>query len=125
MDVNVTEFACSDCGKVHSPDELELVFLRPDPIVAMPKEQREARAKETNDLCSIELDRFFVRTTLPLPVSDRSKEYNLGVWAELSKEAFFRVIELWDEANQDVEPSFSATLANHIPYLPETCGLPV
>lgn len=46
----VPELACSDCGKVHSLEHPELVFFRPDPIAAMPKDQREALAKETNDV---------------------------------------------------------------------------
>lgn len=117
--------ACACCGNIHRRDELELCYRRPDPVVALSTAQREAIAKETDDLCSIGEDRFFVRAILPLPVSGREHSYNLGVWVEVNREAFFRVIDLWHDPDQANEPPFDATLANRLPDLPETSGLPV
>jgi hypothetical protein len=104
---------------------MELVFARPEPIDQIPETARLERVKQTKDLASIGDERFFVRALLPLPVHGREVPYNLGVWAEVTEEAFFRVLDLWDEPDQDKEPGFPAILQNRIPYLPETCGLPV
>ena len=104
---------------------MELTFARPEPVDQIPEAERPAKVKQNNDLSSIGDERYFVRSLLPLPVTEREKPYNLGVWAEVTEEAFFRILDLWDEPDQETEPAFHATLQNRIPHLPETCGLPV
>ncbi len=116
---------CSKCGKIHPRSELELTFLRPDAILAIPKEQRAEKVKETDDLCAIDLKRFFVRALLPLPVAGWEVPYNIGAWVELSKKTFDRIRELWTDPNQRQERPFSAKLANDIPSHAPTCGLAV
>jgi hypothetical protein len=116
---------CSSCGQIHALDDMELIFARPEPIDQIPEADRPAKVKQNKDLASIGYERFFVRTLLPLPVHGRGEAYNLGVWAEVEQEVFFRILELWDDPEQDKEPAFQATLQNRIPHLPETCGLPV
>src|SRR5262245_9618666 len=49
----------------------------------------------------------------------------VGLWAEVSAEAFKRIIELWTEPDQDREAPFRGHLANVIPSYPDTLGLPV
>lgn len=117
--------ACTCCGKIHRLDELELCYRRPDPVVALGREERDATARETDDLCSIGEDHYFIRAVLPLPVWERERSYNLGVWAQVSQDAFFRVIDLWDDPDQANEPPFEAMLANRLPDLPDTSGMPV
>jgi hypothetical protein len=120
-----TNLICSSCGQIHALDDMELTFARPEPIDQIPEAERADKVNQNKDLASIGYDRFFVRALLPLPVLDRGKPYNLGVWAEVTEEAFFRIRDLWDEPEQDKEPPFQATLQNRIPHLPETCGLSV
>lgn len=110
---------------MHRLDELELCYRRPDPVVALSQEERDATARETDDLCSIGEDRFFVRAVLPLPVAARERDYNLGMWVEVGRDAFFRVIDLWHDPDQANEPPFEAVLANRLPYVPDTSGMPV
>lgn len=104
---------------------MELTFARPEPVDQIPEADRATKVKQNKDLSSIGYERFFVRTLLPLPVLERDEPYNLGVWAEVTEEAFFRILDLWDEPDQSTEPAFQATLQNRIPHLPETCDLPV
>jgi hypothetical protein len=120
-----TSSICSSCGQVHALDAMELTFARPEPIDQIPEADRSGTVKQNKDLASIDHDRFFVRALLPLPVQGRDEPYNLGVWAEVAEEAFFRILDLWDDPEQDKEPAFPATLQNRLPTLPETCGLPV
>jgi hypothetical protein len=119
------ERACSSCGKLHPVSELELSFSRPDVVFAMPKDQRKAEVMESDDLCRIGAERFFVRAILPLPVEEWENDYGLGVWVEVSETSFARVVETWRDEDQSSEPPFEAQLANTIPYTPETIGLPV
>lgn len=119
------ERVCSSCGKSHPISELELSFSRPDVVFAMSADQRKSGVKESDDLCRIGAEHYFVRAILPLPVSEWDSDYGLGVWAEVSEASFARVVETWRDEDQASEPPFDAQLANHVPHLPETLGLPV
>lgn len=114
---------CHQCGKDHPIDEMELSFRRPDAAASLTQEERERTVQESTDLCIISGTRFFIRAVLPLPVEDRERAYNLGLWVEVNQSAFERVYELWDESDQNLEPPFDAHIANSIPTLPETTGL--
>ena len=119
------ERTCTSCGKSHPISELELSFSRPDVVFAMPTDLRKAEVKESDDLCRIGAERFFVRAILPLPVSEWDNDYGLGVWAEVSEATFARVVETWRDEDQSSEPPFDAQLANQLPHLPDTLGLRV
>jgi hypothetical protein len=70
---------CAHCGKAHLPSEIELSFRRPDPIFKLPKDKREG-VHESDDVCRIRKERFFIRAVLPLPVKEWKRAYNIGVW---------------------------------------------
>ena len=123
--MTTNELTCSKCGKSHSPEEIELVFTRPDAIVVLSGEQRSAEVRESDELCAIRNDRFFVRALLPLYVAEWGSDYCIGVWAEVGGQTFNRIRELWSEQEQAEEPPFEAWLANEIPSFSSTCGLPV
>jgi len=48
-----------------------------------------------------------------------------GLWAEVSADAFARIVELWSDPNQSDEPPLPGELANVIPSYRETLGLPL
>ncbi|MFK0038150.1 DUF2199 domain-containing protein [Pseudomonas monteilii] len=114
---------CNECGKEHASDDIELVFLRPDPVAALPTEIRAVQVQESSDLCILNAERFFVRATLPLPVLQRDEPYSVGVWVELMQPDFERIYELWDDPDQSSEPPFAVSLANAIPSFGDTNGL--
>jgi hypothetical protein len=116
---------CQQCGQDHPIDDLELAFRRPDVIAAMDPEEREQTVKEDNDLCAIKWSKYFVRALLPLRVSGRDEPYCIGIWVEVEQPTFSRVLELWSEPGQAGEEPFDARIANSIPILPHTLGLPV
>ncbi len=114
---------CQQCGNVHSIDEMELSFRRPDAAAVLSQQERENSIQESNDLCVIDGERFFIRAVLPLPVEARERVYKIGLWIEVNQPAFERIYELWDETKQDEEEPFQCYVANSIPTLPETTGL--
>lgn len=119
------QVTCSQCGRMHSRDEMELSFKGPDIVAALPDAQRKSEVRETNDLCAIRNDHFYVRGVIPLPVAGWGKPYRIGAWVEVERAAFDRIRELWDAADQETEPPFVAQLANNIPSLPSTLDLSV
>jgi hypothetical protein len=121
---------CSVCGKSHPIAESELFYQRPDAIWDIPKQQREKRADESDDLCVLwgrgfKRNRHFVRAVLPLPVDGRVRPYRIGVWVETTKKDFHRILDLWTEPHQDQEPPFLGKLANQLPLNDVTLGLKV
>lgn len=117
------QLKCTECGKEHSMEEMELTFKRPDDVASLSNEERVKMVKDSSDLCILEGTRFFVRTVLPLPVLDRDIPYSIGLWVEVQQSAYNRIFELWSETDQTNEPPFSANIANKIPTLPDTIGL--
>ncbi len=116
---------CSTCGRIHLRDELELSFERPDAVAALPEGQRKSEVRESDDVCAIRSEQFFIRAVLPLPVHESKDPYRIGIWVEVERATFDRVLKLWDDSAQHEEPPFGATLANDIPSLQSTRGLPV
>ena len=119
------EMKCSKCGNIHPRDELKLSFQRPDAVVALPEAQRKSEVQESDDLCTMRSGRFFIRAVLPLPVREWEHPYRIGIWVEIERAAFDRVLALWDDPAQHEEPPFRANLANDIPSFQSTRGLPV
>jgi hypothetical protein len=122
--MNDTVF-CSVCGRAHSKSESELTFKRPDVIHALSDEDRESRCKSTDETWLLDGERMFLRGLLPLPVHGRSRRYCIGVWAEVSRDVFARVRALWSDPAQSDEPRMPAVLANELPLVPSSLGLPV
>jgi hypothetical protein len=114
---------CTGCGKIHTITNVELGFGLPDAIDALCAEDRERRCRYSGDAGVLDEQRFFIRGVIPLVVSGRTKPYNLGVWAEVSRQAFTRIYERWSDPDQASEPRFPGALANALPLLPNTLGL--
>jgi hypothetical protein len=97
----------------------------------MPQGQREKRVKESDDFCGIregdgdEVSRFFLRTVLPVPLTDIGGNTQWGLWIEVAEADAKRAWDLWDAPDQAQEPPFHGFVANHIKGYPDTVGLPV
>lgn len=119
---------CSTCDGEH--DLLDPAFRRPDVVANMADGEREARVKESSDLCAIwgrdpdEPHRYFVRSLLWVGLLDADDQTAWGLWVEIGEDDFHRVVERWSDADQAEEPPIRAVIANHIPNYPETIGLP-
>jgi hypothetical protein len=116
---------CSQCGEVHLLENLELSFKRPDAVIELNDDERKQLVKESDDLCTIDWERYFVRAVLPLPVETRNVRYNLGVWVEVDETAFRLIVDHWDDPSQNLLPPLDACLANDIPSLDNTRGLKI
>jgi len=116
---------CSQCGAAH--EVLDPTFVRPDAYVALDPAQQEAHATADDDLCCIEVvgarPRFFVRGVMPVEVADLPEGVSWGVWAEVDRATFTRILELWSADDQAATPPFDGELANDIPSYPATIGL--
>ncbi len=120
---------CPRCNSEH--ELLEPTFRRPDAVVEMPADERQKRVMEGDDLCTIkaggadEIPRFFLRTVLPVQLTDRDDYTQWGLWVEVAEPDARRAWELWDSPEQAREPPFQGWLANQVQGYPDTLGLPV
>lgn len=86
---------CAVCGTRHDEETLELSYRRPDAVAALSVEERAFGVFENDDVCVIDDEHYFLRTTLPMPVNGRLDGYQIGVWVEVSQDVFvhFKSIE--------------------------------
>jgi hypothetical protein len=122
----MTAMRCDACGAEH--ELLDPAFGRPDAVVLLPREERARRATESDDLCSLggaAATRWFVRCVLPVRLLDHESTLHWGAWAEVAEPDYRRILALWTDEGQAAAPPFAARLANRVPGLPDTLGLPV
>ena len=120
---------CSLCGAEHDLFSIEPRYARPDAYLRVPAEERDQRARCGDDWCRLrgrdaEQQQYFLRVTLPVQVLGETRQIHWGVWVEVTRPHYERVMELWDDPVQDREPPIFATLANALPGYPSTLHLP-
>jgi hypothetical protein len=119
---------CPCCGKHVALDDAEPTFGRPDAWVALSAAE-QARGHASSDLCVIHRGilvdaEHFVRAVVPFTVRGRSRPLHWGLWVKVSRDAFLRIVDLWHDPDQHLEPAKDAELANRIPGYADTLGLP-
>lgn len=105
---------CPCCNEDIDARQMDLAFGLPDVIFALTDEQREVRAKIHSDLCSIDDQRYFIRGVVYVPVTGLGSNFGWGVWAEVSKDTFFKYYSLYDKDGSE-EPASAGVLANTPP----------
>ncbi|BCL37133.1 hypothetical protein NSMS1_35800 [Nostoc sp. MS1] len=104
---------------------MDIAQQKPVDYFLVPPEEQAQRIKINQDLCSIDDERFFIRSYLPLPVHGTNQNFGWGVWAEVEPESFFRYLELYKTDGSD-EPPFIGLLSAVLDcYQPNTYQLPV
>ena len=118
-------FICKTCGKEHDEWPPDFAFGRPDEVFALPADERATRARESDDFCMLDENRFFIRTVLHIPLHERSGEqWGLGLWVEVSEANGRRYYELYD-VDASNEPGFTGRIANAVAYFPDSLGAEV
>src|SRR5687768_10013078 len=118
---------CPTCDTEH--ELLEPSFRRPDVVFAMDADERKG-VRDGDDFCAIpprpgSEARFFLRTVLPVRLTDHDAWTQWGLWVEVSEEDARCTWDLWDSPEQATAPPFPGRIANEIAGYPTTIGLPV
>lgn len=120
---------CAKCGRDHAL--LEPSFRRPDAVIALPAEERRTRVSENDDMCFIRpgsadaLPRFFLRTVLPVRLTDVADHTQWGFWVEIAEADAKLAWDAWDDPRQSEQPPFEGCVANSVKGYPDTIGLAV
>mgnify|MGYP003945682985 CR=1 FL=1 len=118
-----TSFLCGTCGELHEGLPTDWAWRLPDEVWALSKDERDARAKWTDDLCQLD-ERYFIRCILKVPFQELEGYYGWGVWAEVAENDFRRYLEVYSE-DASREPPVPGTLANAISQYEAALGLPI
>jgi hypothetical protein len=116
-------WTCRCCGQRFNTLPLGFSCNVPEPWLAIPQAERDARGQCSSDLCVIDGEHFFVRGCLEIPIIGRADKFVWGVWASLSKQNFERILDLWDAADLENEPPMFGWLGNAISIYPKTLYL--
>jgi len=106
-------FECATCGARHGSLTISEAFELPDDVWAIPKAERESRAKFNLDLCRMAGRQFF-RCVLHLPFTARDDDFTWGVWVEVDEDTFQAYLALSNRDGAN-EPPMTGRLANRIP----------
>src|SRR5215468_9931107 len=85
--IDAMRFTCDCCDKSERGPRA-LIKLMPDPIYALPEDERVVRAKISTDLAILDAERFFIRGVVRVPIRRVDPPFEFGVWAEVAKPDF-------------------------------------
>lgn len=102
----------------------ELQFELPDELLSLSAADRSIRCKMSHDLCTLDGQRIFLLGVLPLPVHGAHSPYCLRLWAEVEPSALRQAQDWYAEAPAR-RPPLPGELANRVPLVPTTTGLPI
>ncbi|MCE9574918.1 MAG: DUF2199 domain-containing protein [Deltaproteobacteria bacterium] len=106
------------CGDAAVP--IEHGYQAPDDIFAL-GEAKEGRAELGRCFASLDVERFFVRCLLTVPV-ETYESWSLGLWIEVARADYDRVRAVWDDPEQYPSLRFSGVVAN---VVDESLALPI
>jgi hypothetical protein len=116
-------FECRTCGETHDGPPPAVGFPVPDPLLAVPEEDRARRALLSSDQCVIDDEHYFVLGCLEIPVQGGTDPFVWMVWTSLSRASFRRASDLWTTEGRESEPPYFGWLSSRIPGYPDTTNL--
>lgn len=121
-------FACEVCGETHAGETRDIRLSLPDPIFRIEEPDREERARVGEDSAVLrdgDVERFFIRALLELPIEGEDGYFGYGSWIEVTPADFETLGELWHDEDGWRSGPFAGTLANELHPYAFTEGLPV
>lgn len=122
-------FRCITCGAEHRLADIEPSFDRPDAYFGIPADKRARRSWNDEHFCVIwETERsprrHFLRVLLPIPIRGEKRVCCWGVWSEVAESAYAHTFNTWAHAQRHRTTVFAGELANALPEMEPTLGLP-
>ena len=106
-------FVCHHCGQWHPGPPMGFDLVAPehwsDDLAADPNSILE------DEVCVIPGVGYFIHALLEIPVIDHHETYLWTAWVSLSKDNFYRAVELWEQPGRESEPPYFGWLSSQIP----------
>lgn len=106
-------YRCQTCGQEHDGLPLDVGFAWPAAYLAIAEEQRASRCEATDDWCTIDGGRYFLRGCIYVRVPELDDSFAWGLWAEVSADTFRRSREI-ERADGRREPPHPARLSAEV-----------
>jgi hypothetical protein len=116
-------WTCGCCGKQFNTILLDIAYYAPDHWAAIPEAEREHRGKCDADACVIDREFFFLRGVVEIPIIGQNENFRWGAWVTVTKEGFWRALDLWTAEVIEDEPPLGGRLANNICSYPDTINV--
>jgi hypothetical protein len=115
-------FKCGNCDEWHEgPPSLECRV--PDPLLAVPPHQRQARVSLTSETAVLDGAHFFVRTCMEVPIKGTGNNFVWGLWVEVTEQDILDYSDMSQKGT--VGGPYRGALANSLPFYPDCLGMPV
>lgn len=108
-----TEPVCACCGGPLSAHDRHVRLKLPQPVLAVPKDEREGRTWGNDVLMSVRDVGDFVRVLIPIHIEDGTS-LTFGAWLAVEQADLHRAYEVWWEPEY-VGLELDGVLANHLP----------
>lgn len=102
----------------------ELQFDLPDMLSSLSPAERGSRCTVSRELCTLDGKRIFLLGVVALPLHGAYSPFCLRTWAEVEPQALQRA-QGWYAQSPAQHPPLRGELANRVPLVPTTTGLPV
>ncbi|MER7440145.1 DUF2199 domain-containing protein [Micromonospora avicenniae] len=109
-------FTCRFCGEQHQGPPLGYGMEAPaywspdlavDPLNVLEPE-----------ICVIKGQGFFVRGLIEIPINGTGDVFSWNVWVSLSKDNFFKAVDVWEQPGRESQPPYFGWLSNELPGYP-------
>jgi hypothetical protein len=111
--VTSTDARCPTCGRELDSHDRHVRFGLPDPVLAIPEEEREDRTWQTEDMMQVQGCGAFIRALLPVKLTgDHSVTF--GIWLAVHPDDLQRAFRVW-WAPEYQAFTVDAWLANALP----------
>jgi len=117
-------YTCTICGRFHEKEMRDVRAGLPEPIFALPEDQRARRAviSPGGDFATLDGEHHFVRALLEVPIPAEDDVFGWGVWVRVSEADVADLATHWvDEAS--VGRSYPGRLATQLPAYGGTLDL--
>lgn len=105
--------ACSSCGRSLDMHNRDVRLVLPDPVLAVPADERAARTWGNDPLLQVQGVGAFVRVLLPIRLSEDAS-LTIGTWLAIDPSQLRGVWEQW-ETDEYASLELDGLLANAIP----------
>jgi hypothetical protein len=117
-------YTCTICGRFHEEEMRDVRAGLPEPIFALPEDERAIRAviSPGGDFATLDGEHHFVRALLEVPIPAEDDVFGWGVWVRVTEADVADLATRWvDEAS--VGRSYPGRLATQLPSYGATLDL--
>lgn len=89
----------------------------------VPEYEVTQRVALNADQCIVDMEHFFIRGHINIPIEGRGEPLTFSVWSSVSEQSFRHISERWSEPDRATDPPYFGWLCSPIRFYPDTLHL--